>query len=139
VGSCGRAGAANGAPCGLIVPVVVGNGREASNKAANAVQEAARLFSRCLHNLVRRASPLILFQRERAVMALSHAPGYDPEQEDEDKCEKHERIHRALLALLTNLPERGAANFSAAPHVPSKLLVVVVITDGALPRSTRDK
>ena len=45
----------------------------------------------------------------------------DPEQEDEDKCEKHERIHRALLALLTNLPERGAANFK------------VMITDGALP------
>ena len=53
--------------------------------------------------------------------------GYDPQQEDEDECEKHERIHRALLALFTNLPEHGAGNFK------------VMITDGALPISTRSK
>ena len=57
---------------------------------------------------------------------------FDPEQEDEDKCEKHERIHRVLLALLTNLPER-ALQISrlrrVAPHVSTKILAVFVISD----------
>jgi hypothetical protein len=121
------------------IKVTVGNCREASNKAANSVQEAARLFSRSLRNPGETCVPFDPISARTGCDGVEPRAGYDPEQEDEDKCEKHERIHRALLALLTNLPERGATNFSVAPDVPSKLLVVVVITDGALPRSTRDK
>jgi hypothetical protein len=107
--------------------VTVGNCREASNKAANSVQEAARLFSRSLHNPGETCVPFDPISARTGCDGVEPRAGYDPEQEDEDKCEKHERIHRALLALLTNLPERGATNFSVAPDVPSKLLVVVVI------------
>jgi hypothetical protein len=107
--------------------VTVGNCREASNKAANSVQEAARLFSRSLHNPGETCVPFDPISARTGCDGVEPRAGYDPEQEDEDKCEKHERIHRALLALLTNLPERGATNFSVAPDVPSKLLVVVAL------------
>ena len=72
-------------------------------------------------------APLIRFSARADCDGVEPRAGYDPEQEDEDKCEKHERTHRALLTLLTNLPERGAANFK------------VMITDGALPISRRNK
>ena len=46
---------------------------------------------------------LIRFSARPDCDGVEPRAGYDPEQEDEDKCEKHERIHRALLALLKKL------------------------------------
>jgi hypothetical protein len=82
------------------------------------------MYVRCQTQM---CAPLIRFSARADCDGVEPRAGYDPEQEDEDKCEKHERIHRAVLALVTNPPERGVANFK------------VMITDGALPISTRNK